>query len=72
MAPIVVWHAGEPTAAPIQWYEHAYDRLLDVAPARTGFAMQSNGIAIDDRWIDLFRRTNTNVSLSIDGRSKVS
>jgi uncharacterized protein len=66
-APIVVWHAGEPTAAPIEWYDHAYNRLLDVAPARTGFAMQSNGIAIDDRWIDLFRRTNTNVSLSIDG-----
>jgi uncharacterized protein len=66
-APIVVWHAGEPTAAPIEWYEHAYSRLLDVVPARTGFAMQSNGIAINDRWIDLFRRTNTNVSLSIDG-----
>ena len=66
-APIVVWHAGEPTAAPIEWYEHAYDRLLDVAPPQTSFAMQSNGIAIDARWIDLFRRTNTNVSLSIDG-----
>jgi uncharacterized protein len=66
-APIVVWHAGEPTAAPIEWYEHAYSRLLDVAPAQTGFAMQTNGIAINDRWIDLFRRTNTNVSLSIDG-----
>lgn len=66
-APLVVWHAGEPTAAPIEWYEHAYSRLLDVAPAQTGFAMQSNGVAINDRWIDLFRRTNTNVSLSIDG-----
>jgi uncharacterized protein len=66
-APIVVWHAGEPTTAPIEWYEHAYSRLLDVAPAQTGFAMQSNGIAIDERWIDLFQRTNTNVSLSIDG-----
>jgi uncharacterized protein len=66
-APIVVWHAGEPTAAPIEWYEYAYSRLSDVAPVRTGFAMQSNGIAINDRWIDLFRRTNTNVSLSIDG-----
>jgi uncharacterized protein len=66
-APIVVWHAGEPTAAPIEWYEHAYSRLLDVAPPQTSFAMQSNGIAINDRWIDLFRRTNTNVGLSIDG-----
>jgi uncharacterized protein len=66
-APAVVWHAGEPTAAPIAWYEHAYDRLASVAPPHTSFAMQTNGIAVDGRWIDLFRRTNTNVSVSIDG-----
>jgi uncharacterized protein len=66
-APAIVWHAGEPTAAPIRWYEHAHERLASVAPARTSFAMQSNGIAIDERWIALFRRTRTNVSLSIDG-----
>jgi uncharacterized protein len=66
-APAVVWHAGEPTVAPIRWYERAYDRLAPVAPARTSFAMQTNGVAIDERWIDLFRRTRTNVSVSIDG-----
>jgi uncharacterized protein len=66
-APTVVWHAGEPTAAPISWYERAYERLRDVTPAATSFAMQSNGIAIDENWIELFRRTNTSVSLSIDG-----
>ncbi|MBM3530603.1 MAG: GRRM system radical SAM/SPASM domain protein [Alphaproteobacteria bacterium] len=66
-APAIVWHAGEPTAAPIAWYEHAYAALRPAAPAHASFAMQSNGIAIDDRWIDLFRRTGTNVSLSIDG-----
>lgn len=66
-APTVVWHAGEPTAAPLAWYEHAYQRLGDVTPPATSFAMQSNGIAIDENWIELFRRTNTAVSLSIDG-----
>ena len=66
-APDVVWHAGEPTTAPIQWYEHAHARLSDGCLASPRFAMQSNGIAIDDRWIDLLRRTNTNISLSIDG-----
>jgi uncharacterized protein len=66
-APVIVWHAGEPTAAPISWYEYAHERLVGVAPPRTTFAMQSNGIAIDQRWIALFRRTHTNVSLSIDG-----
>lgn len=63
----VVWHAGEPTAAPIEWYEHAYAQLAEVSPPRTSFAMQSNGGAINEKWIDLFRRTNTNISLSIDG-----
>lgn len=63
----VVWHAGEPTAAPVGWYEHAHERLASVAPEHTSFAMQSNGIAIDHRWIDFFRRSKTNVSLSIDG-----
>ena len=66
-SPTVVWHAGEPTTAPISWYDHAYERLRDVTPAATSFAMQSNGIAIDENWIELFRRTNTSVSLSIDG-----
>lgn len=66
-SPTVVWHAGEPTTAPISWYEHAYARLSDVTPSATSFAMQSNGIAIDEKWIELFRRTNTSVSLSIDG-----
>src|ERR1700754_4409748 len=66
-APTIVWHAGEPTTAPISWYEHAYERLCDVTPPGAGFAMQTNGIAIDENWIDLFRRTDTSVSLSIDG-----
>lgn len=65
--PSIVWHAGEPTAAPLSWYEHAYARLSEVCPPRASFAMQSNGIAIDERWIKFFRRTNTNIGLSIDG-----
>ena len=63
----LVWHAGEPTAAPIGWYEDAYPRLKSRSPASVTFAMQSNGIAIDGRWIDLFRRTGTQVSISLDG-----
>jgi uncharacterized protein len=66
-SPTIVWHAGEPTTAPISWYQHAYQRLRDVTPSGASFAMQSNGIAIDENWIELFRRTNTSVSLSIDG-----
>lgn len=65
--PAIVWHAGEPTVAPVEWYEYAYSRLDSVRPERSNFAMQTNGIAINDRWIDLFLSTRTEVSLSIDG-----
>jgi uncharacterized protein len=65
--PSIVWHAGEPTTAPLSWYEHTYARLSDVCPPRASFAMQSNGIAIDEQWTRFFLRTKTNVGLSIDG-----
>src|SRR5262249_26719210 len=66
-APTIVWHAGEPTTAPISWYDYAYRSFSAARPPGAKFTMQSNGVAIDDRWIDLFRRTNTHVGLSIDG-----
>src|SRR6516165_2617135 len=50
-APNIVWHAGEPTAAPISWYRDAYRRLSKACPRGTTYAMQSNGVAIDDRWV---------------------
>jgi len=70
MPPTVIWHAGEPLTAPIKWYNDAYDILEKYAPPETRFALQTNGISIDDDWIDLFRRTNTAVGLSIDGPEK--
>lgn len=66
-AATIVWHAGEPLAAPIRWYEQAYEILAAAKPDAADFALQSNGIAVDERWIALFRRTRTAVSLSIDG-----
>ena len=65
--PTIVWHAGEPLAAPISWYQAAYPILQSVAPRGARFAVQTNGIAIDTCWIELFQRTGTSVSVSIDG-----
>jgi uncharacterized protein len=64
-APSVVWHAGEPTTAPIRWYEHAYDRLKSASPPHASFAVQTNGIGLNRKWIDLFSRTNTNGHLEL-------
>jgi uncharacterized protein len=66
-APTVVWHAGEPTVAPISWYRRAYAALLPVAPPDTTYSMQSNGVSLPDAWIDFLCETNTRIGLSIDG-----
>jgi uncharacterized protein len=69
----VVWHAGEPLAAPIQFYESALQKIdeLDGAFNSTHrlvtHAIQTNGTLINQAWCDLFKRHNVNVGVSIDG-----
>ena len=63
----VVWHAGEPTTAPLPWYRSAYDVLQTSAPERTVFSIQSNGVALSDEWIAFLAETGTRIGLSIDG-----
>jgi uncharacterized protein len=66
-APMIVWHAGEPTTVPTAWYRDAAQRARAVCPPGTSFLMQSNGIGIDARWAELLRETGTRIGLSIDG-----
>jgi uncharacterized protein len=66
-SPRIVWHGGEPTAVPLSWYVSAYEKLRPVAPAKAVFAIQTNGLAISETWIDFFRSSGTKVGISIDG-----
>lgn len=66
-APTIVWHGGEPTTAPLSWYEHAYAILRPTMPRATAYSLQTNGISLPDRWIDFLCRTKTGIGLSIDG-----
>jgi uncharacterized protein len=66
-APTVVWHAGEPTVAPVGWYRRAYETLRAVTPRATTFSLQSNGVSLSDAWIDFLCESNTRIGLSIDG-----
>jgi uncharacterized protein len=69
-APTIVWHAGEPTVAPISWYENAYAVLRPASPAQAVFSLQSNGVFLPDDWIAFLERTETRIGLSIDGPQK--
>jgi uncharacterized protein len=66
-SPTIVWHAGEPTVAPVAWYEYADRQLRAAAPPAAVFSIQTNGISISDAWIDFLRHHETRIGMSIDG-----
>ena len=68
----VVWHAGEPLTAPIEFYEIAFLTLQ--AEARTTLFQhhfQTNGMLINDDWCELFKRWAVRIGVSIDGPKEI-
>ena len=65
----VAWHGGEPLVLPPDYYEQAFGLIADLAPAgvEVEHAFQTNGMFIDDRWCEFFKRHGASVGVSIDG-----
>lgn len=64
----VIWHAGEPLAAPVAFYEEALSIIRDrFAGRRIIHKFQTNGTLVDAGWVDLFRRWDVRIGVSIDG-----
>lgn len=65
----IIWHAGEPLAVPISWYEEAFAIIQRVAPPgpRILHSFQSNGTLINEAWCAFLKRHNVSIGLSIDG-----
>lgn len=65
----VIWHAGEPLAMPLSFYEEAFEALRRVAGPRCTLihAMQTNGLLIDAAWCAFFARRRVSVGVSVDG-----
>jgi uncharacterized protein len=64
-----VWHAGEPLAVPVEWYEKALELIASEAPPglRIIHSFQSNGTLINDRWCEFIKSHKVSMGLSIDG-----
>jgi uncharacterized protein len=65
----IVWHAGEPLALPISFYEEAFESIaaLSVPHEKIVHSMQSNGTLVNDKWCSFIKAHNINLGLSIDG-----
>lgn len=69
----VCWHAGEPLAVPVSFYDAAFDRIqqadrnFNTTPYQVFHSIQTNGVLINQAWCDCFKRHNIHVGISIDG-----
>ncbi len=66
---VITWHAGEPLAMPIDFYESAFRLLERMAPGmpRIEHWFQTNATLINQAWCDLIKRWQIKVGVSIDG-----
>src|SRR5215469_5335197 len=48
----IVWHAGEPTALPVRFYEETFGIIEKIRPRTTKFfhSFQTNATLIDQQW----------------------
>jgi len=65
----IVWHAGEPLAMPMAFYDEAAGLLNEVlAPScRVSHSIQTNATLINDDWCRLFKRHGFRIGVSVDG-----
>ncbi len=65
----LVWHAGEPLALPISFYQNAYRLMQPLVPkgARVDWSFQTNAIPLNESWVDFFQEIDAKVGVSIDG-----
>ena len=69
----VLWHAGEPLAAPISFYREAFATIERLRPksgpgrVMVQHSFQTNGTLIDADWCALFREWKVGIGVSIDG-----
>ena len=65
----VVWHAGEPLAMPIAFYDEAIAAIAGEIGAHCDIthSVQTNATLIDDAWCTLFERHGIAVGVSVDG-----
>lgn len=68
----IVWHAGEPTAAPVKFYRRTFKAIetlrSQISPqTAVRHHIQTNATLLNDEWCDLFADWSVAVGVSFDG-----
>ena len=67
------FQGGEPTAAGLPYFRYFTDQVRALRPPRVEirYAIQTNGLALDESWVRLFRENDFLVGLSLDGTKEI-
>ncbi len=67
------FHGGEPLLLKREYFSRVCQQLIDGLGSRCklGLSMQTNGVLIDEAWIDVFERFDLAVGVSFDGDREV-
>ncbi len=67
-----LWHAGEPLTLPVDYYRSAFElagECNDFPKRPYDHYIQTNGMLLNDKWIELIKSYNVEIGVSIDGPS---
>ena len=63
-----IWHGGEPLLMGVEWLDNASAIVQDIlGKDRVILALQTNGVLIDDKYIQFFHKYGITPGLSFDG-----
>jgi uncharacterized protein len=69
----ILWHAGEPLAAGIDFYREAFAEAERILGDRweVRHSIQTNGTLITEEWCQLFRVNGVSIGVSLDGPARI-
>lgn len=68
----LLFHGGEPMlVGPDRLDAWCFEVARRLGPNAAHFAIQTNGVLINDRWVEVFQRHSVSVGVSIDGPPRV-
>ena len=68
----VMFQGGEPTLAGIDYYQYFIDRVQENLSVPVQYALQTNGLLIDEEYAAFFQKYGFLIGLSLDGNRKTN
>jgi uncharacterized protein len=72
IVPSLIWHGGEPLLLGKRKFQALLDAQSEYFPAKGVVnCLQTNGVLIDESWLDFFQKNDIKVGISLDGPPEV-